>query len=483
MDDVKKVSGTLMKEPVWVRKKKFLFLILSVFVFLFVYLGLSDSVEYPSRVTLAITLAAIALWVLEPIPFSMTAVLVLFALPISGAVTTEFVLSGFASPAVFLIVAGMMLASAVEQTSLGKRLAYQLLYWLGQKKGGILAGTILIPQVMAIFIPAASVRTAMLLPIVFSIIAILGLKKEDMLSKQLLMGVAVASNVSGTGILPAAIGNVITVDLIHYYTMQHITYFDWLLLAFPMWLIMIPVSWLVLSKSFPATEGAPRELKEKMKTMIAELGPVTSSEKRLLAILVVVFILWTLEGIHGLPPVVPALIGAVLMAWPGIKVADWEKMLNIHFGTLMLLGVTLSLGRALYETGAIRYLSKWLESDYTSHLFANPSIAVLTVAILTQLIHKVTSNVSTAVIASVPVVMALSSQATQSSSILLGFITGMTSLFGFLLVVETIPGVMVHGTGWVTQRDFLKSGIWLTGASIVLTYVMALTWWSWLGYL
>lgn len=471
------------RKLVWYANKKFFSFAVSLFAFLLVFVGLQESVEYTSRVTLAITLSAIVLWVLEPIPFSMTAVLVLFALPVSGAVSTELVLSGFSSPAIFLIVAGMMLASGVEQTSLGKRLAYQLLYWFGEKKGGVLAGVILIPQIMAFFIPAAAVRTAILLPIVFSVMVILGLQKDNLQAKQLMMAVAVSGNVSGTAILPAAIGNVITVDLVNYYTKQHITYFEWLILALPMWLMLIPITWIVLYKTFPVSKEVPKGLKEKMKVMIQELGPVTSREKRTLTILFVVFVLWTLEGIHGWPPVIPALIGAVLMAWPGIKIAEWEKLLTINFGTLMLLGVTLSLGRALYETGAIRYLSKWLENDITLQLFSNPSIAVLTVAILTQLIHKVTSNVSTAVIATVPVVMALSSHTAQAPSLLLAFVTGMTCLFGFVLVVETIPGVMVHGTGWITQRDFFKPGIWLTLITIILTYLLALTWWSWLGYL
>jgi anion transporter len=290
--------------------------------FALVFFGLQGIVDYAPRITLAITVGAIALWVLEPIPFSMTAILVLIMLPVSKAVSIDLVLSGFASTAIFLIIAGMMIASAVEETSLGKRLAYQLLYWLGEKRGGILAGIILIPQVMAIFIPAAAVRTAMLLPIVLSVISILGLQKGDIRGKQLMMGAVIGCNVSGTAILPAAIGNVITVDLVNYYVKQHITYFEWLLLALPMWLIMIPVSWWVLHRSFPVKEQTPAGLKEKMRGMIDELGPVTTREKRLMAILAAVFILWTMEGIHGWPPVIPAFIGAVLLAWPGIKIAN-----------------------------------------------------------------------------------------------------------------------------------------------------------------
>ncbi|EMT53200.1 DASS family sodium-coupled anion symporter [Brevibacillus borstelensis] len=462
--------------------RKLLWFALSVLAFVLVYFGLEAYMDYGARVTLAITLAVIVLWVLEPIPFSMTAVLVLFLLPISGAVSTDLILSGFASPAIFLIVAGMMIASGVEQTPLGKRLAYQLLYWFGEKKGGVLAGIILVPQVMAFFIPAAAVRTAMLLPIVFSITSILGVKAGDVRGKKLMMGVVIGCGISGTAVLPAALGNVITVDLINTYLQTHVTYTDWLVLALPMWLIMIPASWWVLYRSFPVKEPMPSGLKEKMKELIAELGPVSSREKRLMGILAGVCVLWALEGVHGWPPVIPALIGAVLMAWPGIKVADWEKILDVKFAPLVMLGVTLSLGRALYETGVTGYLSKWMESDLTLYLFSNPALAVLTVAVLTQLIHKVTSNVSTAVIATVPVVMALAAHSPDSPALLLAFVAGLTSLYGFILVVETIPGVMVHGTGWVTQQDFFVPGFWLTLVTTGLTFLMALTWWKWLGY-
>ncbi|MFY0543584.1 SLC13 family permease [Brevibacillus sp. H7] len=481
--DVQEARPLTKGKSVWLSARKTLYFGLSLLVFAFLFFGLEGYMEYKPRVTLAITLGVIVLWVLEPIPFSMTAVLVLFLLPISGAVSTEQVLSGFASPAIFLIVAGMMIASAVEQTALGKRLAYQLLYWFGERKGGVLAGILLIPQVMALFIPAAAVRTAMVLPIVFSIASILGLKAGDTRAKQLMMAVVVGCGISGTAILPAAIGNVITVDLIHTYLHKHITYVDWLVLAFPMWLILIPASWWVLYRCFPVQEEAPIGLKQQMKAMIAELGPITSREKRLLAILLTVCFMWALEGIHGLPPVIPALIGAVLMAWPGIKVAEWERILDIKFSPLIMLGVTLSLGYALYDTGVIAYLSKWVENDFILYLFSTPSLAVLAVAILTQLIHKVTSNVSTAVIATVPVVIALSSHAEQAPVLLLGVVTGMTCLFGFLLVVETIPGVMVHGTGWITQQDFFKPGFWLTIVTTAVTYLMSFTWWSWLGYL
>jgi sodium-dependent dicarboxylate transporter 2/3/5 len=462
-------------------KRNGLFILAAIFIFFIIFFGL-NKMEYEPRMTLALTAGAIALWVMEPIPFSMTAILLIILLPVTEAVSMDVVLSGFASPAIFLIVAGMMIAAGVEQTPLGKRLAYHLLYRLGGKRGGIIAGVILIAQIMAVFIPATAVRTTMMIPVVLSVMGVLGMAKGDIRGRQLMMGVAVGCTISGTAILPAAIGNVVTVDLINYYLQEKVTYFDWLLLTFPLWLVLIPLTWWVIHRSYPSYTP-PEGIQAEMGKLIGELGPMSSQEKRTLAILVSVFAMWLMEGIHGWPPVIPAFIGAVLMALPGIRITRWEKLLDIQFGPLILIGVTLSLGRALYESGAINHLSQWLENDVTLYLFSKPLLAVLTVVVLTQLIHKVTSNVSTAVIATVPIIMALSGHSASTPVLLLAIVAGMTCLFGFILVVETIPNVLVHGTGWVSQKDFLKTGFWLTAITMILTAIMAVTWWPWLGYM
>src|SRR5699024_17340 len=55
-------------------------------------------------------------------------------------------------------------------------------------------------------------------------------------------------------------------------------------------------------------------------------------------------------------------------------------------------------------------------------------------------------------------------------------------LLGFLLVVETMPNVVAHSTGRVTQKDFLWPGIWATLASIAIMTLVAYTYWRWIGF-
>lgn len=457
-----------------------IYLLLSLLISVLLYLSLPNEINDEARMTLSISAGAISLWIFEPIPFSMTAIIVLVLLPMTKSVSLDLMLSAFSSPAIFLIIGGMMLAAGVEQTVLGKRMAYYLLYWVGDKRGGILIGLLIISQLMAIFIPSASVRTTMLIPIVLSVLDILGVRKGDIIGKQMMMTVSFGSTISGTAILPAAIANVIAADLIHYYLGKSISYLDWMLITFPIWILMIPLAWWILHQTYPVI-SPPEGIKLKMKALIEGLGPVSVNEKRIILILIFVSMMWITENYHGWPPAIPAFIGVVLLAFPGIRITDWEKLLKIKFGPIIILGVTLSLGRALDETKAIDALSQWLKNDLTTFLFSNSLLAVITVAVFTQIFHKITSNVTTAVVAITPVVIALSAQSSESLVLLLTVLVGVHSLFGFIFVVETIPNVLVHGTGWVTQKDFIKPGLWLTVVSIGVTALLAVTWWPWLG--
>ena len=146
-------------------KKSFIFSIL-----VFLSISLITEIEYEARMAIAITLAAIILWIFETIPFSFTAILTLVAFEVFHVVSLDVILSGFSTPALYIIVAGMMMVRSIQDTTLGERLAYGILLKLGRFPGGVLAGVILIPQISAFFVPMGAVRTAMLIPIVLSIL-------------------------------------------------------------------------------------------------------------------------------------------------------------------------------------------------------------------------------------------------------------------------------------------------------------------------
>lgn len=188
-------------------KKEPIVIISSVLLFFVLYFSLTN-VEWDVRVILSLMISSVMLWVFEPIPFSQSSMLLIILFILFDVSSTEVILSGFSSNALFLVLGGLMLGKGVNDTLLGRRLALFILTKFLKMKGGLLFGVIIIQQVFSIFIPAPVIRTAILIPILQNIF--LQSKSTKLFEKQIMMGLAYGGNISSIGFLPAAVINVIT---------------------------------------------------------------------------------------------------------------------------------------------------------------------------------------------------------------------------------------------------------------------------------
>lgn len=464
------------------RVKRVLSFVLAISLFLIILFCLPDAFSYPAKIMMATVCFGVVLWALEPIPLGLTALIVLLIMLLFDVAEASVIFSGFASPAIYLIVGGMMLARSVNETSLAKRITYLILRKWGHTSKGLLGSILAIMQIQAFFIPATAVRTTLMLPISSMIIKTVDAKPNSNLRKLILLGVAYGGNISGTAIMTAAIGNILTVELLNSYANVSITYFQWFYYTFPLWFLLIPSMWILLLKLFPLPkeERTFSMVKREMDEKINELGPVNHKEIRCLIILFSIVGLWLTEPLHGLHPSIPALIGVVLMTFPGIGCAKWENVVKINYNTVLLISITLSMGYTLIDSGASNIIGEYLSIGLVLDIMQNPMLAVVFIVVLAQIFHKMISNVSTAVVTLIPIVLSIALKA-DVNPLVIGFTAGLSSLYGFVLVVETMPNLLVHSTGMITQKDFLKPGFFATIITTALTIVVGLTWWRLIG--
>lgn len=456
--------------------------VIAIVLFLLIYFGLPDQFDFSARVMVAIVSCAVVLWALEPIPLGLTAIVILLLMFTFNVATADVVFSGFASPAVFLIIGGMMLARAVNETPLAKRTTYYILSRWGGNAKGLLGSFLVIPQIQAFFIPAAAVRTALLLPIVQNVLDMIGAKPDSKLTRMILLGVSYAGTISGTAVMTAAIGNILTVELLNRFVGIKVTYFQWFIYTLPIWLILIPLAWLLLVKLFPMQqdEASFPQVKNQMNQKLKEFGPLSLDEKKCLVILVITVSLWMTEPIHGFHPSIPALISVALMTMPGIGCSTWSNVVRVNFDTVLLLGTTLSIGYALNDTGATDLLGSSLSAKWVLSLMGEPILAVIFILIITQIFHLAISNVSTAVVTLIPIFIGLALEA-GADPLLIALSASIACLHGYILVVESMPNVLVHSTGRISQKNFIVPGIYMTIIMTVVTVVVAVTWWRLIG--
>lgn len=55
--------------------------------------------------------------------------------------------------------------------------------------------------------------------------------------------------------------------------------------------------------------------------------------------------------------------------------------------------------------------------------------------------------------------------------------------FGFILPVNAPQNMIAHGTDTFEARDFVRTGLAITAAALVLLVVFSLTYWPWMGYM
>ncbi|MGI6555378.1 MAG: SLC13 family permease [Bacillota bacterium] len=444
---------------------------------------LLEGADMQIRITAATLLAGVFLWVLSPFSLSFTSFLIIVVLMLTKVIPLETGLGGFSSGSVFLVLSGLMFAQAIKETDLAERTAYFVLGRFGGTPKGVLAGLMIILQVLGFFVPSSTVRITLLLPTVQTIIK--NARNErgvSNISKLLILGLAFGGTITGSGVLPAAFSNIITVDLLQELTGTRILYSEWLRYIFPIGLVLLPFAWFTLLKTFPPEIAEFPGGAEEFRRRGSQMGPLGTKEKKCILILCLTLFLWLTEGWHGLHTAVPSMLAVILFGLPGIGFMEWKTMLDVDWGTIVLIGFTLSLGTALNSTGTANFLANGI-FDWTLGglpVSLSPVLAVFLITAFTQVIHIFVGNVTTLLVSLIPIMVEVAIRL-NVDPMLAGVVTGVTGLFGFLLPVETVTNIVAFGTGYLRPTDMLKPGIWITIASIIVLTLAAYFYWPLIG--
>ena len=213
--------------------------------------------------------------------------------------------------------------------------------------------------VVAVFVPSTVVRAVALLPVVVVVAEAFVRRGSQNGAKRLMLGLAFGATLGGIAILPAAIVNVLAVDLVVGAGGERLTYFRWFVLAWPVEVLAFLALWCGLVLLFPAGEEAFLD-RSAVAENLRELGPARNTEWRLSGVLVLTAALWMLEPFTGWHPSVPAFLAVALLAVSPLRVISWSEALDISWSSVFMFGASLSLALALRDTGAAEWVGEQL---------------------------------------------------------------------------------------------------------------------------
>ena len=459
------------------------------------------------------TFAAI-LWVTGVVPLPLTALLIPILLTIFG-VYPDFgdAVAGFADPVIFLLLAGFMLAEALQKHGIDRRIAFAILVRFGTSARRLVLGVMVSTALLSMII-SNTATVAMMVPIVLGIVeSVTDLAKFDSesdgddlsvsnLQIATLLGVAYAASLGGVGTLVGTPPNAIVVGQLNELVSVEITFIEWLAIGMPMVIVTLPIAWALLTYvTYPPEPFDVARAQERAQERRRSMGPLSAPARRTVAIFGATAFLWLVGGLGFLfVDLLPqawyitlfggtatSVFGTVghegvlfyvlvgLLAVPALVVsgaAAWDDLLDIDWGTLLLLGGGISLANALADTNATRWLA-----EVTLGSFEGGSIVVvlLVVVAMTIIVGELASNTAMAALLAPllvnigPAYAAELGTSSEVSSALLAITGGIAASYGFALPVATPPNAIVFGAGYVRREHMLRAGVILDGIVILLT--------------
>ncbi|HIJ38679.1 MAG TPA: SLC13 family permease [Rhodospirillaceae bacterium] len=301
-----------------------------------------DPAQVPA---MALSLAAIGLWATGAIPEYLTALGFVTIAMIFAVAPGEIVFAGFQSPALWLILGGLVLGVAVRNTGLGARIARRMAHAFGTSYWGVITGVSVVATLMGFFMPSSMGRVVLLMPIALSLCDEFGFTPGRPGRIGVVLAAALGSHVATFSILPANVPNMVLVGSAETLYHVHFTYGEYLALHFPVLglaklMLMIPVIvWLYRDK--------PEVLVHPEHTT-----PMSGREKALSGILVTALLLWMTDSWHHISPAWVSMAAGVVLLAPKIAlVSPKEFNEQINFGSLFYVGGVLGLGALVSHSG------------------------------------------------------------------------------------------------------------------------------------
>ena len=236
-------------------------------------------------VVAAITCLMSIWWITEAIPIAVTALLPIVLFPLTGGLGLSETTASFGHKYVFLYVGGFILAIAIQKWNLHKRIALNIINFIGTNVVNIILGFMVATAFMSMWI-SNTATAVMMLPIAMAIVSQLRdnpdtIEDENKIfGKAIMLGIAYSASIGGVATLIGTPPNLVLAGVVQESFGYEITFAQWFKFGFPISIVLLFLCWKYLTsfafkfkqKSFP---GGRAEIR---KQLIA-LGQISYEEK------------------------------------------------------------------------------------------------------------------------------------------------------------------------------------------------------------
>ena len=416
-------------------------------------------------------------WSVEILPIAITALLPLIMAPMLGLANLDKAAIPYAHPVIFLFMGGFALGLAMERWNLHRRIALKVMLAVGTGERQQILGFMIATAIISMWV-SNTATTIMMLPIGMSVVAMM--RDDGSMSKgfppALLLAIAYGASIGGFGTLIGTPPNALLAAFLEEQYNIHIGFAQWLIIGVPASVLMLLITgWWLSRGGYKLSSGNNETIKSALKDQQQANGSLSSAEKMVTLIFLLTAAAWVARP--WLSDIAPGLnlsdSGIAIMAMMLLFVIPvnlrnleflmtWNEMRRLPWDVLLLFGGGLSLASMIRRTGLAEWIAGSLDFLGTMPALMAVGLVVCVIIFLTE----VTSNTATTA-AFLPPLGALAVSLGMEPA-MLAIPAAIAASCAFMLPVATPPNAIVYGSGMVSIRQMIRSGMILNIAGIII---------------
>ncbi|OAA47501.1 SPX domain protein [Beauveria brongniartii RCEF 3172] len=349
-----------LRLPAWMLNSSMLMLLLSTAAFL--ALLIIPILKHPEQQNcLALLVYVSLLWATETLPLFATALLIPFLSVILRVVrdeegdhhrrlnakdATAAIFASMWSPVIMLLLGGFTVAAALSKCTIDKKLATLVLSKAGTNPRVVLIANMLVAAFASMLISNVAAPV-----LCYSLIdpMLRTLPSDSPMSKAVIMGIALASNIGGMLSPIASPQNVVAMGIMQ----PAPTWLQWFFIVIPVGIVSIAAIWMLLLVTFKPGQG----------TVIQPVRPLkenfTAVQWFVTIVTLITIALWCashqMEDVFGDMGVIAIL---PIVIFFGVGILTKEDFNNFPWTIIILAAGGLSLGKAVRSSGLLHTLAK-----------------------------------------------------------------------------------------------------------------------------
>lgn len=419
----------------------------------------------------------------QPLPSGALMLLALTVAILTKTLTEAKALAGFASGTPWLIFCAYILSLGFVTSGLGKRIAYRMLSLFGGSSLGIAYSLGISDLIMAPAMPSVTARSGgIIFPIARSINDVLGSgpgptgkKIGDFLTMVCFQFTPITGAMFMTGMAANPLVQKLAKDSLK----VDITWGGWFVAAaVPALVCFLLMPLLVYKILNPDLKRTP-EAKEMGRRSLVEIGPMTTTEKKVAVGFVLALVGWGTSLLTGLSATTVGLgLAAYLFASGAVA---WKELLKDYaaWDTLIWFGAIISLAGGLTDLGFIKWLTVQMSSTVQGFEWLT---AFVVLGLLYIYVHYAFATASGHV-AALYVPFAAVAIAAGAPPMMVAICFG---IFSNLMWGNTEygggPGPLYFAQGYFERPRFYTINFFVVTFNVFLTFAVGLAWWKVLGY-